>query len=100
MANLVLGRKHGERVIVTMPDGRRCTVCVAEIRGDKVRLAFEVDDNVAVNRQEVQDAIDRDAGREPMRFKFQATPLEAIQERNRERRERYMAKVKAGTIDA
>lgn len=53
---LILGRKEGESVII---DGEY-EVIVMDIRGDRVRLGFNVPDHVAVNRKEIQVMIDRD----------------------------------------
>ena len=50
---LVLSRKCNEGIVFDGP-GR---VVVVAIRGDKVRLGFEVDKSVTVHRQEVWDAI-------------------------------------------
>lgn len=48
---LVLSRKRGEAVIVGL--GK---VTVVDIRGDKVRLGFEFDRSVRIDREEVDDA--------------------------------------------
>lgn len=61
---LVLSRKKNETLII---DPRSCpvdeqgliTVCVVDIRGDKVRLGVEAPKPVAVHRKEVWDAIER-----------------------------------------
>jgi carbon storage regulator len=55
---LVLSRKKNEGIVFDGP-GR---VIVVEIRGDKVRLGFEAERSVTVHRQEVADAIEREAG--------------------------------------
>jgi carbon storage regulator CsrA len=56
---LVLSRKDGQSVIVggagEFP--RLCKVTVLGITGSKVRLGFEVDANVPVNREEVWQRI-------------------------------------------
>ena len=59
---LVLSRKHNERCIFTLPDGRRGEMVIVEIRGDKVRLGFQLPEDVAVNRSEVQSIIDAERG--------------------------------------
>lgn len=60
---LVLTRRRNEKVIVTLDDGRRCEIVVAELRHDKVRLGFNFPDGVTVHREEVQQAIDRQEGK-------------------------------------
>lgn len=57
---LVLSRQQSEEIVVTLPDGRRGVISVAEIRGDKVRLGIDFPKDVGVNRREVQDIIDRE----------------------------------------
>jgi len=56
---LVLSRKDGESVIVGGGSGFPCLcrVTVLEINGSKVRLGFEVDRGVPVNREEVWQRI-------------------------------------------
>ena len=56
---LVLSRKQGEKVIVG--DGYK--VVVVSIRGDVVRLGFEAPREVPVYREEVHQAIQREAER-------------------------------------
>lgn len=53
---LVLSRRLNESVMI----GHDIVVKVVEIRGDKVRLAFEAPLDVPVHRKEVYDAIQRD----------------------------------------
>jgi carbon storage regulator len=59
---LVLSRHRGENVILTLPDGRRMTVGVVDIRGDKVRIGFHCPPDVAVHREEVQRRVDLENG--------------------------------------
>ncbi len=56
---LVLSRKSQESVVVVGSDGVEplLTVTVLEIRGNKVRLGFEVDGAVPVHRSEVWERI-------------------------------------------
>ena len=56
---LVLSRKDGQSVIVGGAGAfpRLCKVTVLGITGSKVRLGFEVDANVPVNREEVWQRI-------------------------------------------
>jgi len=55
---LVLSRKKDEKIII----GDSITLMVIEIRGDKVRLGIDAPRDVSVHRQEVYDAIRREAG--------------------------------------
>jgi carbon storage regulator len=50
---LVLSRKRGEQVVIDGP----CVVSLVEIRGDKVRLGFDADRSVKIDRREVRDLI-------------------------------------------
>lgn len=53
---LVLSRKRDEAIVI----GDNITVMVVEIRGDKVRLAFDAPRDISVHRKEVYDAIQRE----------------------------------------
>jgi carbon storage regulator len=53
---LVLTRKPGEKVIV----GGNITLTVVEVRGNKVRLAFEAPDHVRIVREELMNKDDAD----------------------------------------
>ena len=55
---LVLSRTRGESIVI---DGN-VKVTIVDIRGDKVRLGIEAPKNVPVHRQEVEEAILREAG--------------------------------------
>jgi carbon storage regulator len=46
---LVLSRKTGERVVVD----RKIEISVVEIKGNKVRLAFQAPDDVHICRKEI-----------------------------------------------
>lgn len=59
---LVLSRKEGETICI----GDNIRITVLNVRGDKVRLAFDAPKDVAVHREEVYQATQRD--------KPQATP--------------------------
>lgn len=52
---LVLSRKKNEVVRI----GHEISLTIIEIRGDKVRIGFEAPEGVAIHRQEVYDAIQR-----------------------------------------
>lgn len=57
---LVLSRKRNQSIVI---DGKY-EIHVCEIRGDKVRIGIVAPADVPVHRREVQDAIDRNKGRE------------------------------------
>jgi carbon storage regulator len=48
-AMLVLSRKRGERIVI----GPNIAVTIVDIRGQKVRLAFDAPRDVSIHRQEV-----------------------------------------------
>ena len=54
---LVLSRKKNESIVINDD----ITIVVVEIRGDKVRLGVDAPKEVPVHRQEVYDAIRRNA---------------------------------------
>lgn len=54
---LVLSRRKNESIVIA----ENITVCVVDIRGDKVRLGISAPKDVAVHRQEVHEAIARQA---------------------------------------
>lgn len=54
---LVLSRKKNESIVIA----DMITIVVVEIRGDKVRLGIEAPADIPVHRQEVWDAIQREA---------------------------------------
>lgn len=56
---LVLSRKRDERIII----GGNIVITVIEIRGDKVRLGIQAPSDVPVHRQEIYDALKREAAR-------------------------------------
>ncbi|HUG18650.1 MAG TPA: carbon storage regulator CsrA [Planctomycetaceae bacterium] len=53
---LVLSRKKDEKIVI----GDNITLMVIDIRGDKVRLGIEAPKDVAVHRQEVYEAIQKE----------------------------------------
>ena len=53
---LVLSRGKNEKIVI---DGG-ITICVVDIRGDKVRLGIEAPDETIVHRSEVAAAIERE----------------------------------------
>lgn len=61
---LVLSRKLDQQIAIgpcAQTNWETITVMVTEIRGDKVRLGFVADRTIPIHRQEVADAIARDA---------------------------------------
>ena len=56
---LVLSRKKGERTMI----GDRIVLTVVEIRGDRVRLAFDAPSEVSIHREEIHRHL---AGRRPV----------------------------------
>jgi len=53
---LVLSRKKDEKIVI----GDQITLMVIDIRGVKVRLGIEAPKDVAVHRQEVYEAIQKE----------------------------------------
>ena len=58
---LVLSRKKNESIVID----DRIVITVVEIRGDKVRLGIQAPRDVPVHRQEVYDALRKDAEQQP-----------------------------------
>ena len=54
---LVLSRKKNEKIVIA----GNITVTVVEVRGDKVRLGIIAPRHIPVNRQEIQQAIQKQA---------------------------------------
>jgi carbon storage regulator len=54
---LVLSRKKNERIVI----GEHVRITVVDIRGDKVRIGIDAPKDVVVHRQEIADAIAREA---------------------------------------
>lgn len=59
---LCLSRKRDERILI---DGGRIVLTVVEIRGDKVRLGIEAAKDVAIHREEVWVAIQKEQAKGP-----------------------------------
>jgi len=53
---LVLSRQRDESIMI----GDHIKVTIVDIRGDKIRLGIEAPSHIAVHRQEVYEAIQRD----------------------------------------
>ena len=54
---LVLSRKLLESIVIA---DMQIKITVVDIRGDKVRIGIEAPETIAVHRQEVYEAIERD----------------------------------------
>lgn len=54
---LVLSRQSDETIII----GDNIRVTIVEVRGDKVRIGIDAPRDVAVHRQEIYDAIRKEA---------------------------------------
>ena len=54
---LVLSRQSNETIII----GDNIRVTIVEVRGDKVRIGIDAPRDVTVHRQEIYDAIRREA---------------------------------------
>jgi len=54
---LVLSRQSDETIVI----GDNIRVTIVEVRGDKVLIGIEAPGDVSVHRQEIYDAIRRDA---------------------------------------
>ena len=50
---LVLSRNVGQKIRITLEDGRTIDVVVVEIRGDKVRIGVEADRTIRVDREAI-----------------------------------------------
>lgn len=57
---LVLSRFIQERVVITTPSGERINVQVVSVNGDKVRLGFDADVAIRIDREEVHERIQRE----------------------------------------
>ncbi len=54
---LVITRREGEEVVIGNPAAPLGVIRIAQIKGDRVRLAFEFPRSVDVHRREVADQI-------------------------------------------
>lgn len=50
---LLLSRKRGEKVIITIPGGRQIVLELVELRGAAARLGFIAPTDVKIDRMEV-----------------------------------------------
>ncbi len=58
---LVLSRQRDESIII----GDNIKITIVDIRGDKIRIGIEAPPEIAVHREEVYDAIQRDKQSKP-----------------------------------
>jgi carbon storage regulator len=54
---LVLSRKRDERIVI----GDNIVITIVDVRGDKVRVGIEAPPEIPVHRQEVAEALKRNA---------------------------------------
>lgn len=77
---LVLSRKPGEKVII----GGNITVTVVEIKGNRIRLAFEAPGDVSIMRQELlvnthPESADADLAAKPAEWHADIEPCLVLQ---------------------
>jgi carbon storage regulator len=56
---LVLSRKRDEQIVI----GGNIVITVIDVRGDKVRLGIQAPQDIPVHRQEIYEALEREARR-------------------------------------
>lgn len=59
---LVLGRYLDQRIVI---DGGRIILTVVDIQQEKVRLGFEADPGIVIDREEIHEAKRRGEGKRP-----------------------------------
>lgn len=59
MGMLVLTRKLGEKIILTLADGIRAELVVLEVRSGQVKIGIDAPRSIGINRAEIQSRIDR-----------------------------------------
>lgn len=57
MSRLVLTRKLDEEIIIHQQNGILCSIKVSKIDGKQVRLAFDADPEVKIDRKEIYSKI-------------------------------------------
>lgn len=50
---LIISRKPDESIVITTDSGDEVVISVLEITGQKVRLGFDADDSVTIDRAEL-----------------------------------------------
>jgi len=61
---LILTRRPGESVIITLEDGTEINIVTLEVNGNQVRTGYIAPLNVKVNRQEIHDRIKKEKEQE------------------------------------
>jgi len=57
---LVVCRQEGEEVVMELGDGRTAVVRICGVRGEKVRIGFDVPKDLIVHRREVWEQVERE----------------------------------------
>ena len=57
---LVLSRKKGEAIVISVDGQRPIEIVVVEVRGDKASIGIQADREVTVHRQEIYDLIHKE----------------------------------------
>ena len=57
---LTLTSHLGEKVIITIPDGREIIVTVTRIERTKVRIAYDADKSIRIDREKIHDLKERE----------------------------------------
>ncbi len=58
---LVISRKVGESVIITLESGDKIKIKVTDIERKKAKIGIDAPKEIGVFRSEIQEAIDREA---------------------------------------
>ena len=85
---LVLSRKRDERIVI----GDNIVITIVDVRGDKVRVGIEAPADVPVHRQEIADALKRNAAPPPQ----PDTPRSLVT--NRDFRSRIVTSVRCSSL--
>ena len=56
MSNLVLTRRKGDSIIIQKDDERLCKVTITALGPKQVKLAFEADSKVIIDREEIYNS--------------------------------------------
>lgn len=62
---LTVTRKPGERLIITLEDGREITVVIGTVQGKKVRVSIDAPRTIVVSRPRGDDVVDNGIGNRP-----------------------------------
>lgn len=57
---LILTRRPTETIVMTTPEGVRVNVTVLGIKGNQVRVGIDAPKGTSVNREEIQQRIDKE----------------------------------------